>query len=248
MTHLMLNGLKSYQKHFLMLHFVFLVGYTILLFGSWALFIVGGIFLIPIFSGLVDTTLASVRDENLSFKNLFKYFKRYHKGPAIAHTLVVANIHLVLLSTFLIFYQIFGAVIPRMYFDNSIIATAVILLSALPYIILGTYFSLTSFIIVDNNIALLHAVKTSIMLVKPNIFRFTLIRVLFFYRNSVLFGVVATRCAYHFNISDTPNQLSGQSAMIMIVLWIGVLILTTPLYETLRAHMYLYSIQNKNDS
>lgn len=248
MKRLIFDGLKSYYKHFFMLHFVFFVGYAILILGSWALFIVGGIFLIPIFSGLIDTTLAFVRNEHRHFKNLFKYFKRNHKGPAIAHTLIVANVHLMLLSTFLIFYQIFEAVIPKAYFENTIIATGFILLSAFPYIILGTYFSLTSYIFVDNNVALLHAVKTSTELIKPNIIRFTLIRMLFFYRNSVFFGVVAMRWAYHVNITDTPNQLSGQPAMIMMILWVGVLILTTPLYETLRAHMYLYSIRNTNNS
>lgn len=244
MKRLIIDSISSYYKRFFVLHTVFLVGYTILIFGSWALFFIGGIFLLPIFRGLVDIALASTRQYEIGIKDLFTYFRRSHKGPAIAHTLVTANIHLVLLSTFLILYQVFEALIPSSISDNSYVMTGVILISALPYIMIGTYFSLASYISVDNHADTLDALKGSILITKENIIKYSVFRLMFFFRNGLFFGVLAMRWAYHFNYSDTPNQLSGQPVMIMMFLWVGLLILTSPFYETMRAHMYLSSIED----
>lgn len=241
MRNLVVDSMKTYLSRFYVLHLAFLLAFMILIFGSWILFVFGGILLLPIFSGVSYIALSSARNRRIGIKDIFIYLKRNHRKQAIVHYILIFNMYVISFGAFFLFYQLIERLLPETLADNTYIAIGIVLISVLPYIFLQTYFSMTSYIRLDNETTTPDSVKRSIAAVKPNILKYTALRSLFFFRNIGFFVIIAMRLVYHFGLSETPYQLSGQPAMFMFFSWFIILVLTSPFYEVLMAHMYLRS-------
>jgi len=243
MKNIVLDSIKSYIRQFHVLHLIYLVAYTVFLFGSWVLFGIGGIILLPIISGITSVSLSSARNKNIKIKDLFKYFSRSLRKQEITHYFLMLNIFVVIFLVFFVSLQYFiNSLLSEVMIVNIFMEMSILLFCIIVYIFVGTYFSLTSYIRIDKEVDTMDSIRESIALVKTSILKYTIIRFLFFYRNFVIFSIIFMRLGYHYGLSETPYQLSGTPVVIMILTWLVALILTSPIYESLRAHMYLSSL------
>jgi hypothetical protein len=224
------------------LFIISLVGHAILIFGSWALFGIGIFLFVPIIFGMVDAALSFCRKERITLKSLFKYFRGAGRSAALSHYAVLTSINVVLLGVFVLgLFEAAFHVLPGQWTEHPVGSVLIIMGIGFIYVIPQTYLSFASFIRIDTGAPTGAALKRSMAIVREKPFSYIALRWLFILRNPLIYGLMAMRVLYHLGITESPTQASGDPVMYSFFIWVGIMIVSGPFYDTMMAKAYLKS-------
>lgn len=234
----MKNTRTNFFQH-VKLHLLILVGYIVLFLGSWLTFMIGIFLLLPILIGIEYAVFSLYRDEQISIKDVFNFMDKSSRSVALSHYSLLSLIYGVLLALVPVIHNILLSIYFENAPDNILTALLVTFITILIYVIFQTFFSFSTIIKIDRNVSTQQAILKSKNLVFNKPFYFIGMRLIFFFRNIVLFILLGLQLMYRFGISDSPTNVSGRPAMIFLIGWFVLLVLSTPFYEKMMVKMYL---------
>ncbi len=228
----------KFSQH-IKLHLLILVGYIVLFLGSWATFIIGAFFFIPILLGISYAVFGLYKEEPINIKDAFKYMDKYSRSAALSHYTLLSLIYGLLLALIPLIRYILLNIFPRNTSELVISILLVNFITILIYISLQTIVSFATIIKIDTNVSTQQAISLSKKMVFSKPLYFIGMRFLFFFRNIITFMLLVLPILYYYQIIESPNSISGNPVTILFIVWFVLLVLSTPFYEKMMVKTYL---------
>ncbi len=234
----MKNTQNKFSKH-IKLHVLILVGYLALFLGSWATFMIGLLFLLPILIGIEYAVFALYKDEQINIKDVFKFMDKSSRSATLAHYTLLSFIYGILIALIPVTHNILLNLITKEASVNIVSSLLVTVVTILVYVSVQTVFSFSTIIKIDTNATTQQAISISKKMVFSKPLYFIGMRLLFFFRNIAIFLMLGLQLLSHFGITESPTSVSGDPAMLLFMGWFLLLVLSTPFYEKMMVKLYI---------
>jgi hypothetical protein len=232
------NTQTKYSQH-IKLHLLVLFGYIALFIGSWATFLIGALFLVPILIGINYAVFALYRNEPIKIKDAFKFMDKSSRSTVLSHYILLGFIYAVLIVLIPVIDNILINILSVDISENIATSLIVTFITVLIYISLQTVFSFATIIKIDANVSTQEAIALSKKMVMSRPLFFIGMRLIFIFRNIAIWLVLGLRFMYYYGIIDTPTGVSGDPAMYLLIGWFALLVISTPFYEKMMVKIYL---------